>query len=423
MNLHQLFFGSWGVALWIYSAAAFCQTSHANTPVFGLSGSFTALTDAGRWNPANLGLRRTLSYSLYLASFSAGVYNNAFSKTDYDLYNGAYLTSGHKTEILKQIPAEGWRFNAGGAMDLVGFSHRNYALAVGIDVAADARLARDFLDLLLNGNKLNRRYDFSGTAGAGMAMLTIGFSHGKSIRLPVFLKPHLRKLAVGVTIKYLRGLQMAEVLNAGGSMITTFDGISGNAQARVRRANGGNGLALDFGVASIVNKNLSLGLTLRNFPAIIHWGSGTKENAYGVTADSLTAAQLASTNEDSVIQQHSRERGIAGFFNSLPVVIHLRAVYQQGQMLLSGELVQGFENHLNASTTPELRMGMEGYFIDYLLPRFGFSLGGKCGIRVALGLGFTTGSFRADIAAGTWGGLLPAHSKGIGFAFGMNMRL
>ncbi|MGH7597581.1 MAG: hypothetical protein ACREOI_14600, partial [bacterium] len=117
------------------NSVAFCQTGLSNARSFGLGGAYTALAsgvDAARWNPANLGLHQAPNFSIHFASFGAGVYNNAFSKGDYDLYNGAYLNAGRKTEILSRLPADGWRFNFAGETDLFGFSYRHCAVAVGL---------------------------------------------------------------------------------------------------------------------------------------------------------------------------------------------------------------------------------------------------------------------------------------------------
>jgi hypothetical protein len=416
---------SFVLILLIWNTTAFCQTGLTNARSFGLCGAYTALAtgvDAGRWNPAKLDWRRKSKFSLQFVSIGAGAFNNAFSKSDYDLYNGAYLSTSKKAGILGRIPAEGWRLNLAGEMDLIGISYHNYAVTIGLDFASDAKLSRDFVDLVLNGNKLNHSYNFEGTTGRGLAFLNVGFSYGKAMTLP-FLKAHVKKFAIGGTVKYLRGLSTAEVIEAKGSMTTKFEGILGDAQARIRQASGGNGVALDLGAAAIMSKKLIIGMSLRNFPSYLHWSKNTKAYHYGVTTDSLTAWEWASSHEDSVIQNNSEKRTIAGFSNRLPVVIHLGVAYYQGYLIVNGEIVQGLENRLNATTTPELRLGAEGHFLKYVQPRIGIGLGGKRQLSSAIGIGFTTGGFQLDVAAGTWNGIFPTQGKGGGFAFGMRVEL
>jgi len=422
MNQPQKIFGIYSI-LFLMNAAVFSQSGLTSARSFGLGGAYTALAtgvDAGRWNPANLGLKQPPKFSIHFMSFGAGAYNNAFSQSDYALYNGAYLNASKKAGIISAIPAEGWRFNVSGEMDLLGVAYRNCAVTVGLDFVSAARLARDFVDLLLNGNKLNNSYNFDGTTGAGLAFVNAGFSCGTTLALP-FLQPAVKKFALGGTVKYLRGIAAAEITKARGSMTTKREGIFGDAAATVRQARGGNGFAVDLGAAAIMSKQLVLGLSLRNFPSRLRWSTKAKEYDYGATADSLTASDWASSREDSVIQNNSAKRNIAGFSNRLPAVMHIGAAYYRGYLIITGELVQGLENRLHATTTPELRFGAEGHYFKYVKPRVGIGFGGKRKLNSTLGLGFTTGSFQLDLAAGTWSGFLPAQSKGVGFAFGVRL--
>jgi hypothetical protein len=176
-------------------------------------------------------------------------------------------------------------------------------------------------------------------------------------------------------------------------------------------------------VAAIMNKRLAIGISWRNFLSHLNWSRNAKEYDYGVNADSLTAWEWGSSREDSVIQNDSAKRNLAGFSNRLPAVLHVGAAYYHGYLVLTGELVQGLENRLHATTTPELRLGAEGHYFKYVKPRIGIAFGGKRQLNSAIGIGFTTGGFQMDIAAGTWSGLLPAHGKGAGFAFGIRAGL
>jgi hypothetical protein len=426
MSLHQTILGFCAAVIFTFNAAGFCQTGLSNARSLGLGGAYLILAsgvEAGRWNPANLGLRRVPKFSVHFVSFGAGVYNNAFGMREYELYNGAYLTASRKADILWRIPAEGWQLNAAGEIDLFGLSYRNYAVTVAVDIASDARLARDFLDLVLNGNKLNRRYDFSATGGVPLhAIATVGLSYGTSIRVP-FITPYVKKLAIGGTLKYVRGLMTAEVTEAAGSMITTLAGISGDAHARVRVASGGNGVAFDLGATAAITKNLLVGLALHNLHGVVRWNRGANEYEYGVHANSLTADELSSAERDSVIQSHEKKRPLEAFSTRLPAVLHLGAAYNWGgRIYVAADLVQGSQNRLGISTTPELRVGVEGRFAKAVLPRLGVSLGGNRGLSSTMGVGFRTGAFHLNMAAGTWSGVSFANGKGIGLALGMGIR-
>ncbi len=76
----------------------------------GMASSFQGNTgncEAALLNPANLGWAQDHGWSIQLAAASLQVGNNAFGLADYNKYNGAYLSTADKEEILAKIPASG----------------------------------------------------------------------------------------------------------------------------------------------------------------------------------------------------------------------------------------------------------------------------------------------------------------------------
>ena len=59
--------------------------------------------DAARYNPANLGLTDYQITGLELVGLGADISNNAFTLNDYNKYNGAFLTTSDKEDILDKI--------------------------------------------------------------------------------------------------------------------------------------------------------------------------------------------------------------------------------------------------------------------------------------------------------------------------------
>lgn len=386
-----------------------------------MGGAYVALArgiEAARWNPANLGLGDPHGFSFNLASIAAGGHNNAFGKADYDLYNGAYLTPRDKATLIQQVPDDGLKANVASEIDLLGFSVYRLALLAGVDVISDVHLSRSFFEIALNGNGLNRRYDFSSTGGAGMAVSTVGLALGVPIRQSRF-----DDFAVGATVKYVRGLAAAEVIEAVSNLETSFDGFIGEAHATVLTALGGNGYALDVGTAATVNNRLAVGLTLRNVISNVNWNRKVKEYTVGITTDSLTTEVLATTDADSLISDYSEEREAEAFQRRLPTVLHLGATYNWGRLILTGDFIQMLSNPLNMSATPELRFGMELRLLRFLPLRAGAGLGGQRGTSSAVGFGFDFGGLDLDFAAGTWGGFFPKQGRGLGAAFGIRAGL
>ncbi len=408
------------LVFFLTASASFGQTNYSNARAFGMGGAYltqAAGAEAVRWNPANLGMREAPSFSLMFASLGLGVSNNAFNQADYKLYNGARLSASDKRTILQRLPNNGWSFRMSSGADLIGFSARNMAALAGLDVISDANLPRDFVDLVLNGNALNRRYDFSSTRGSALVMATLGFSYGHPIKLP----QKSLKLALGGTIKYLRGLSFFEITEARGYVLTTNAGISGDAKAQARLASGGNGLGIDFGATMIVKRQWQFGLTLHNVAGMIRWNQGVKRYEYGARADSLTLVAVEE-NENAVFNNASQKSTGEAFVISLPPALRVGVSRGWKQILLSADVVQGLKNEYGASQTPELHAGLEMNLAPAFALRGGLNVGGLHKIGSAVGLGLGDHHFAFDLAVGALGGVVPLYGKGMGLAMSMRVR-
>ena len=112
-------------------------------------------------NPALLGLRRH-GFQLVLTPISAGFSNNAFSFKDIESYFLDHWEQKENDAILALIPDQDgawtvradWVAGARLAAGPVGFGG-------SIVLNADGRVDKDILDLLLNGNELNRAYSLA----------------------------------------------------------------------------------------------------------------------------------------------------------------------------------------------------------------------------------------------------------------------
>ncbi len=418
MNSFQIF-RFMALPLFLFAASGFAQTNLTNARAFGMGGAYltrAAGAEAVRWNPANLGLRAAPKFSLMFASFGLGVSNNAFNQTDYNLYNGAKLSAVDKQNILRRLPNDGWNFRASSGLDLFGISACNAAALAGLDVISDANLPRDFVDLVLNGNALNRRYDFSRTRGSALAMATLGFSYGHAIKLP----QKSLALALGGTIRYLHGFRFFEITEARGHVLTTTAGIFGDANAQARLASGGAGISVDLGAAAVLKRQWQLGLALQNIVGVMHWNRGVKRYEYGVHADSLTLVAVEE-DENAVFDNTSRKRASQAFMITLPPVLHVGASRNWKRMHMSADLLQGLKNAYGVVLTPELRVGAEMNAVPALSLRGGLRLGGHHKVGSAVGIGLHAGEFDFDLAAGALGGVVPLYGKGMGLAMSMRV--
>lgn len=395
------------------------QMGMSNARSLALGGAYIALArgvEAPRWNPANLGLRDTPAFSMNLVAAGAAVFNNSFSKKDYELYNGAYLTPAMKSDILGKIPEEGLRLNVDSEVEALGLSWRRFALNVSAEAASRLRLSRQFIDVALNGNQLDRTYDFSDTGGEAFAISTIGLSYGQRVFMSF-----CRDFAIGATFKYVRGLGQAEVLHAYGKMNTTYDGVFGDARTQVRYAAGGSGFASDLGVAAVLSSKWAVGLAVRNWWSAVRWTREVTIAEYGVRLDSLTVEAVDGASVDSLVDDYSTETPGVPYSTRLPAELRLGCAYRSGKLLLAADYVQGFQNRPGVSSKPQVAAGVELRLLNFLPVRMGVSFGGSRGASSGVGFGLRLGTFEMQFAAASWGGILPRAAGGVGLALGMRV--
>lgn len=418
MNVpRNLFWATLHVLFLTYSA--FGQTHVSNARALGMGGAYLTQAfgaEAVRWNPATLGLRSTTRYSLMFASFGLGVSNNAFNQSDYNRYNGAKLSVIDKQTLVQRVPLAGWNFHAGSGLELLGFSFHNFAAMISLDAISDANLPRDVIDLLLNGNAVDRRYDFSSARGAALAFGSVGVAYGHTLVLP----QKSIKLAAGGTIKYLRGFGIVEMTDAKGQVTTSLAGISGDASAQARVAEGGNGFGIDLGATALLRRQWRVGAIVRNAFATIAWQRNVRHYEYGVHADSLTLVAVAD-NENAVFNNASESRRGEKFSTTLPPVLHLGVSRMWPAIIVSADVLQGLRRAYGITLTPELRAGVELNLVSGLSTRGGVRVGGHHKIGSSLGIGLHTGDFNFDLAAGALGGIVPLLGKGMGFALSMRV--
>ncbi len=404
-----------------HAPTAFAQIETSNARSLAMGGAYTAVArgiEAAHWNPANLGLHDSPSFSMSLLSIGVAISNNSFSKKDYDLYNGAYLTPAMKTDILDKIPDDGFRANMDSKIDALGFSWRNWALAFSVESAATMHLSRAFADVALNGNPLDKTYDFSDSGGEGYAVSTIGVSYGRALDVLLF-----RDFAIGATMKYVIGVGHAQVVEAYGVAGTTYDGAYGDARARVRLAEGGRGFSSDLGIAAVVDNKWTLGLTLRNWPSTIRWNDYVEFREYAVTTDSLTIEAIDESSADSLVNDQENEIKGGVYSRDLPAELRLGAAYRSGKLLLTADYAQGFSRRPGVSSTPQLAIGAEYRVASALPVRAGVSVGGRYGFSAGVGFGLRSGTVEMNFALSGRGGIVARSMGGFGLAFGLRVGL
>lgn len=407
------------LSILLVNSSVNAQYGISNARSVAMGGAYTALArgvEAPSWNPANLALPSRKKVQINLFSVGLGFHNNSFSKSQYDIYNGSFLTDENKQDILGSIPAQGLQWRLDTEVQALGIGIGAFAFSATGLGSSDFILSKDVVDLLLNGNELDRVYDVGNTDGEGWAVSSFGLSTALPLSIPLF-----KKFAVGASLKYLRGHAYGKVQEAESSLFTDFEGIHGNGRIVIDRALGGSGLAIDIGAAAQLNKNISISLGATNLINYLNWSNETKRFTYTFTADSITVQRIENTDLDSVFIDSEETVDIALFTDNLPAELRLGFAHTTPLLTVAVDYKQGLKEAAGVSTTPELAFGTELRLLSFLPLRAGFSIGGNQGFSTAAGFALDFSIFSWDFAVASRRGLFSG--KGIGLAFGWMFRL
>jgi len=381
-----------------------------------LAGAMTVLAsgvDATRFNPANLGLQSQAPMQLELVSLGLNISNNAFTLDDYNQYSGAVLSASDKSDILGKIPREGLNLKAGAEAAALSISLGKFAFSVSGVGAADAKLNKDILELLLNGNSYADSINVSGCYSDGVAYAQAGLSYGR-----LLYEVGSRQLAVGGTIKYIRGIGVEEIIKLEGLASTQATGFQGNGELIARTATGGSGYGLDLGAALQLNDDYTIGARLENILGSIIWDKNTEEHGYNFTFDTLTVNNA----NDSVIVSNDYSSDVPSFSTRLPTVMNLGVANTSGKLRWGVDWEQGFKRTAESSTKPRLSIGLEWLQLGMMPLRLGYAFGGGRGENLSFGSGVDFSPFYLDFAAVTGTSISVYSAKGLKVALSTGIR-
>lgn len=417
------------VALSVCLAEALVPTAGtASTPVtareLALAGTGTTAARGveALWaNPANLAGVDRPGFSIVLLSAAGGLSNNSFTIGQYNRFArpGTELSDSDKDEILGSIPGEQFQVVARAGANALGLTIGPFGFAVTPRILGSISVAKDYSDLLLNGNVLNRTYTFDGTSGEALAFFETSFSYGRGASwIP------LGGARWGMSFKLIRGAACFEVLESKGRVVTYPSKAAGEGLVKVRfsgsteegekgeddseyTSSGGQGIGFDFGIAGEISPKWSTALVIRDLGSHITWDEGTvKEYAY--RADSLTAENA---DDEDLIVDEEYEHSVGSFKMPLSTTLHLEFTRRTPRLLLSAAYDQAFRTFAGLSTTPRLSAGMEFWGRGWLPIRGSLSTGGGMGVCAGAGLGTHLGGLRFDLA-GFRRGIKPGGAKG-----------
>ena len=359
-------------------------------------------------NPANLALSGGNNLSVELFSVGADINNNSFSLSDYNSYNGEHLSDADKDDILSKIPDKGLEGSAETGVSAFSFSRGSIAFGVTGHADGKAKIDKQIVELIFNGNTIGDTVDISNAYGTGTAHVDFNLSYARKLK-----DFGWGSLNWGINLKYIYGIQYANVEEADAYILTTAQGIESEGAVSVKTSEGGSGFGVDLGLSAEYGNNWVFSMALSNILSSISWSDNNKLNTYVFTWENLT---VDNSDDDSVITSDDYEESIGSFSESLPPQLVLGASTTYSSLLLSFDYKQGFKDQGRVSTTPEISVGCEAGFFKTFPLRAGFSLGGAEGSSAAVGFGVKLSPFFIDFAYMSTGSLAPIGGKGMGLA-------
>ncbi|MCX6827327.1 MAG: DUF5723 family protein [candidate division Zixibacteria bacterium] len=365
----------------------------ASAQAMAMGGAFIGLAKgacAPLYNPANIGLIGYRQTGIDLASIGAEISNNSFSLNDYNRYTGVLLNNEDKAAILDKVPLEGLKISANIEASVLSFSTGSFVLSFAGHVATEINLGKDPLRLFLIGNKFGDTFSLGGMYSEAIAYASAGLSYGTSL-----YKSGTRQLAIGATVKYIRGFGYEKVTELRGGVNTDADGFNGDGLMLIRTAMGGNGYAVDIGLALRASDSYTAGITLKNIISNIAWNHDTKEYCYQFHFDSLTIDDFDDETND-VSDSHTDN--IFGFNSQLPTIMRVGLAKTSGILIWAVDWEQGFRLAAGVSSKPRLSAGVEYRLIRFFPLRAGYSIGGGREPAISGGIGLDFSLFYLDAA-------------------------
>ena len=389
----------------------------ANARSIGLAEAYVGLArgvDAPLWNPANLGLKDNSRLSLTILNFGANVYNNSFTKSQYETYNGAYWSDEDIEDILNSIPDDGFKLSVNNAGQLASFASGRFAFTVEVLMESKIKLVKDFFDFLLCANTNKDKHSFDNCDGEAWAIMSYNLSGAMPLQLSYF-----KEVAIGATVKYLQGFGYFNIIKTEGSRITTSEGETAVGLIEMENAGKGRGIAFDLGAAAKINNCWTVSLGLKNIISNINWNRNAEKKYYSFSMNSVDLFSIV--DQDSIIENNEAEEKLSSISSSLPAELYLGTVYYHNKFSVVTSLIQGFSDRPNTSVIPKIAAGIEYNIVPWFPIRTGISIGGNTKFSSAFGIGFKYSAFAIDFGISNNGGFMLHNQKGANMALSMGL--
>ncbi len=396
------------VILLALTTAAFGQGRSA-----GMHGAYATLAEGAEapfHNPANLAFNNSHAVSLSLFGVSGWLDDNAFGLADYRRYNGAFLDAAAKSDLLAAVAGEGLVTRAGIVVRPMSLSVGPAALSLQTRAFSRFSLAEELFSLLLNGNEVDRAYNFAPAHGRATVLSDVSLSYGYS---PPYTLRGLHSLSFGVNAHYFIGSYYGEVEQMRARALTGLATAQADGLAAMRTARGGRGWGLDLGFTAVVTPRLRLGLVAENLVTDLRWGKQCERLQADFTLHATNIDRIMEDDLDleDVVLHSDTTLAIPAFSTRLPRRWHLAGSWQEKRYALSAEWTGGDADAAMLGGS-QLAVGGEYAPWGFLRLRAGAGYARQTRWSSALGLGLLFLGGRWDVAWQGVGSLDPSQVRG-----------
>ena len=407
-----------------------------------LAGATTTIADgiyAVGFNPGLIAFQKEKPFMLQLGGIDFGLGNNYLSMAAMNTLSGDTLDSDEKTTIINRFKSRGgFTFDLFGQLATPGLNYAsgNMVLTSNILYMSSYSLPAGMARLMLEGNANNPDIDM--TLGLEiMSVHELGFS---------FAVP-FESYAVGFTLKYLQGLFYMGIDpdSSSANFITTPHAVYGSGSYYLRQGFGGSGYGLDIGIATKEFNGMRFGVSLINAVGSIGWNkpsfikdmidyplkwdgeqlSDSVAVLYTYQIDSLRADNLSSstifTSSSKVVKNLDENGKVKQFNIRYPAILRFGLSYKKNDLLISSDLITGFENRLYANSRWRWAIGVESYRFPSMPLRMGFAWEGMDRTELGLGAGFYGGPVMIDFGFSFRNGMWIHSMKGLNLSLGFTM--
>lgn len=331
-----------------------------------------------------------------------------------------------------------------------GIEEGIFAFSISDFAGGNFTVPQAIVDLGLNGNQPEKKYDFNDEKFKSWWIRNYGISYSREFQLEP--ENWLRSISAGISFKLVHGYYYAGIEKINSNLATgtynviqgsadmlgysafadgfgvkyDFDSLDHEANFSLFMPPAGKGLGFDFGLSFLLEDNLFFSLALTDIGSINWTKNAAKFKAVGeFLIDDLTNQLQLDSLKDKFTGNAER---IESFSTGLPTALRLGFAYflndeenfLPGTLLLGLDYNQGFNDLPGNSKTSRISFGFEWKPADWI-PYFrsGISLGGTDGFAWAFGLGMYAGIIEFNFATSYFQTIVsPNSTKQISFAVG-----